>query len=249
VLTRNVPQSQTRRGQLIELQPLQAEFTQELLDIPVMPKTLLILEFMIQEQCVDLREMAQLVLSDLGATLQILRLAGRIYGSSEGRPTRIEDCISDLGLEACLKAVSAQAVVCDSRQHVIAEFWDHSRQIALHSRQLAEQTLDENPEEAYLTGLLHAIGLLPVILDWGEYGTDDSALMGLRFATRWSLPHCVIEFFREIHFTGYPALWSGIVLEAHHLANRSFIDCPFEQGLRPHLVRDGYAQPAPANYR
>jgi hypothetical protein len=192
--------------------------------------------------------MSHVVLSDLGATLQILRLAGHVYGNAAGRPVRLEDCITDLGQEACLKAVSAQTVAFDSRQHDITEFWDHSRQIAHHSLQVAEM-LDENSEEAYLTGLLHAIGLLPALLGWSEYGSGDIALIGLGLATKWSLPPCVTEFFREIRYIDYPALWSGIVQEAHQRANKSFIDCPFEQGLRPHLVRDGYQQPGPANFR
>jgi hypothetical protein len=233
----------------VELQPSQVEFVQDLPGIPILPKTLLLLDLMVQEPCVDLREMSQLVLSDLGAALQILRLAGREYGNAEGRPIRIEDCISELGLEACLKAVSAQTFARDGRQHAIAEFWDHSREIAQHSRLVADEMLDGYPEEAYLAGLLHAIGLLPELLGWSESGEADAALVGLRFATRWSLPACVTEFFREVHFTGYPALWSGIVREAHQRANRSSIDCPFEQGLRPHLVWNGTGQPGQANFR
>ena len=247
--TRNVSGNQTRRHQLVELQPSQVEFVQDLPAIPVLTKTLLLLDILVQEPCVDLREMSQLVLSDLGAALQILRLAGREYGNADGRPIRMEDCISDLGLEACLKAVSAQTIARDGRQVAIADFWDHSREIAQHSMQIAKQMLKVNPEEAYLAGLFHTIGLLPELLGWREAGEADTALIGLRFATRWSLPACVTEFFREIHFTGYPVLWSGIVREAHQRANRSFIDCPFEHGLRPHLVWNGAEQPGPANYR
>ena len=241
-----VSRNQTRRNQLIELQPSQVEPVQDLPGIPVLTKTLLLLELMVQERCVDLRQMSQLVLSDLGAALQILRLAGWEYGNAEDRPLRMEDCISDLGLEACLKAVSAQILAHDGRQHAIADFWDHSREIAQHSVQIAKQMLNVNPEEAYLAGLLHTIGLLPELLGWRESGETDAALVGLRFATRWSLPACVTEFFREIHFAGYPTLWSGIVREAHQRANRSFIDCPFEQGLRPRLVWNGTRQPDPA---
>ena len=247
--TRTVFRNQTRPNQLVELQPSQVEFIQDLPDIPILTKTLLLLDILVQEPCVDLRQMSQLVLSDLGAALQILRLAGREYGNAEDRPIRMEDCISDLGLEACMKAVSAQTLARDDRQYDIADFWNHSREIAQHSMLIAKQMLKVKPEEAYLAGLLHTIGLLPELLGWRESDEADAVLVGLRFATRWSLPACVTEFFREIHFTGYPMLWSGIVREAHQRANRSFIDCPFEQGLRPHLVWNGTGQPDPVNFR
>jgi hypothetical protein len=246
VLTRTVSQNQNRRNQLVELQPSQAEFAHDLPGIPVLPKTLLLLDLLVQEPCIDLREMSQLVLSDLGAALQILRRAGQEYGNAEDRPTRMEDCIADLGLEACLKAVSEQMVPCDSWQQEIEELWVHSREIAQLSMMVADEMLPVNPEEAYLAGLFHAIGLLPQLLGWREAGESDAALLGLRFATRWSLPHSVTEFFREIHFTGYPVLWSGIVREAHHRANRSSTDCPFEQALRPYLLGDENRQPGPA---
>jgi hypothetical protein len=249
VPTRTLFRNQTRPNHLIELQPSQVEFAQDLPAIPVMTKTLLLLDLLVQEPCVDLRQMSQLVLSDLGAALQILRMAGREYGNAEDRPIRMEDCISDFGLEACMKAMSAQSLPRDGRQHAIADFWDHSREIAQHSMQIAIQMLKVNPEEAYLAGLFHTIGLLPELLGWRESGEADAVLLGLRLATRWSLPACVTEFFREIHFTGYPMLWSGIVREAHQRANRSYIDCPFEHGLRPHLVWNGTEQPSAENFQ
>jgi len=246
VLRRAFFRNQIRRGQLVQLQPLQVEFVQDLPDIPVLPKTLLLLDLMVQEPCVDLRQMSQLLLADLGATLQILRLAGREYGNTDDRPNRIEYCISDLGLEACVQAVAAQTVARDCRQHAILEFWAHSREIAEHARLVAEEVPRINPEEAYLAGLLHAIGLLPALLGWKDSGAANDALVGLRLATRWALPHYVTEFFREIHFTGYPVWWSGIVRKAHERANRSSSHCPFEEALRPFLLRDGYMQPEPA---
>ena len=204
--TRFVSREQLRRGKLVELQPLQVAYIQDLPDVPVLPKTLLLMELMAQEQCVDLREISHLVLSDLGATIQILRLVGRAYGNGEGRPIRMVDCIADLGLEACVQAVSAQTLPRDSRLDAIVQLWDHSREIAQQCKFIADLMLKINPEEAYLTGLLHAIGLLPELLEWENCDSADSSLMGLRFAKGWSLPPCVVEFYREIHFTGYPEL-------------------------------------------
>jgi HD-like signal output (HDOD) protein len=221
----------------VERQPFQVELVHELPHLPVLPETLLLLELKVQESCVDLREISQLVLGDLGATLQILRLAGREYGNSDGRPVRIEDCISDLGLHACLEAVSAQTVARDGRRHAVAAAWSHSREIAQYAKLVAEDLPDVNPEEAYLVGLLHTTGLLPAILGWSraESAAADTALAGFRIANRWALPLCVVEFFCEIHLPGYGTRWSRIVRTAHQVANRSSISCPFERDIRPHL--------------
>jgi hypothetical protein len=245
---KNVSQTQVLRNPLVPRQPLQAEAIRELPDIPVMPETLLLLEFMVQEQIVDLREMSQVVLSDVGATLQIFRLLAREHGDNEGHPARIEDCISDLGLEACLRAVSALSVSRDVREPAIAAFWAHSREIAQYSKQVAEEMTEVNPDEAYLAGLLHAIGLLPGLLEWREASVADGALAGLRLARRWSLPGYVTELFQEMQLTGYATRWSGIVRKAHQRAARSSVHCSFEQDLRPRLHANGHGEPGPLNF-
>ena len=209
----------------------------DLPDTPVMPETLLLLDLMVQETCVDLRRMSQVVLADVGATLQILRLAGRQYGMAEDRPNRIEDCISDLGLRACLKAISAQTISRHGRKNELAAFWEHSRDIASHARVLAQEMQEIDPEEAYLAGLLHGLGSLPALLGWKDSGVTDPALTGVRLAKRWSLPPCVTELCSEMQLPGYATGWSGIVRKAHQRGARSCSECLFEQDLRPRLHR------------
>lgn len=202
-----------------------------------MPDTLLLLDLMVQETCVDLHRMSQLVLADVGAALQILRLAGRHYGTAEDRPVRISDCISDLGLRACLKAVSAQTISRHGRQNELLAFWDHSREVARNSKLLAEEMLEIDPEEAYLAGLLHGIGFLPALLQWKDSGVADPALTGVRLAKRWALPRCVTELCNEMQLPGYATGWSGIVRKAHLRGERKCGHCLFEQDLRPRLHR------------
>jgi hypothetical protein len=221
------------RDSATKLQPWQVKLAYDLQDVPILPETLLRLELEVQQSCVDLRAMSQLVLNDLGATLQILRLAGHEYGNAEDRPTRIEDCIADLGLYACMEAVAARALARDSRPQAIRETWAHSREIAHHAKLVAEEMPDVNPDEAYLVGLLHGIGSLPAILGWqgGEGENADAGLAGLEMAKKWSLPRVVVEFFSEIHLAGCVSRWPEIVRSAHQRASKSPIDCPFDEGV------------------
>lgn len=230
---------QIQRDPTIDRQPLQFKPPREFPDTPVTPVTLLLLDLLLQEPCIDLREMSELVLADLGATLQILRMAGREYGTSENRPVCIADCIVDLGLRNCLTAMSAETISRQVRKSEVVELWSHSREIACCSRLVAQDMAEIDPEEAYMAGLLHAIGLLPTLLGWGGIAVADESLMGLRLANRWSLPSCVREFFSEMHLNRYPTKWSVIVRKAHLRANRSTPDCSFDQELRPRLHRAG----------
>lgn len=234
----NVFDIQIRRDSMTDRGPLQLEVSRDHPDVPVMPETLLLLDLLVQETCVDLRQMSELVLADLGATLQILRLAGREYGTDDDRPLRIADCISDLGLRTCLKAVSAQTIGRHERKSEVAALWAHSREIASCSRLVAQDMSEIDPEEAYLVGLLHAIGMAPAVLGWKESSVADDALMGLKLAKSWSLPRCVMEFFGETQLSRYTNRWSVIVQEAHMIATRHSISCSSQPELRPHLQRN-----------
>src|SRR5271154_1948370 len=65
-------------------------------DIPVMSATVLGLEMLLHEPCIDLRMASELVLSDVGATIQILRLVGTEYEFSTEHPCRMGDCLASL---------------------------------------------------------------------------------------------------------------------------------------------------------
>ena len=198
-------------------------FVRELPDIPVLPKTLLLLDLVMQERAVDLRELAQIVLADLGATLQILRLAGRECGCDEAPMNRIEDCISGLGLNACMNAVSAKVVPTDGRRNAIAALWDHSQEIGLRAKLLAEERPGVRPEDAYLAGLLHDIGSLPDTLGWTwRRSSADPVSVPRNMATRWSLPECVLELFSPTPEDAAPSGMAEIVRMAHLRSEASY---------------------------
>lgn len=200
------------------LQLSRLEREQDLPDVPVMPETLLLMELMMRERTVDLGDLSQLVLGDLGAAIQIMRLAGSDESLADARPARIEDCISGLGLEACLDAVSKQTLKRSARHPGMNAMWVHAREIAEICRALAEENpFSANPEEAYLVGLFHAIGSLPAVLGWdcATYLSDDSELAGLRMAQAWSLPHCVVDYFSELRPLSNGNRWRRLIERAH----------------------------------
>ena len=238
MLTTGVLEIRADRGGFAERSPFQPERVDDLPDVPVLQETLLLMELKARDFSVDLHELSQLVLSDVGATLQILRLAAREFGASGERPVRIEDCISSLGLEACLKAAARQTVSGHPRHRTVLETWAHSREIAQCSKAAAEATASAiHPDDAYLAGLLHALPLLPATLGWNlrEHGLKEGTTAGLVMAVRWRLPRSIREYFRELQAPGSGTQWSAIVEHAHQSARRSSIRCPHYDTLTPRL--------------
>jgi HD-like signal output (HDOD) protein len=238
-MTKSVVSQKEMSDQVVKTQSLQFEFADHLPDVPVQPETLLLIDLEMQESSVDLRVLSQLVLNDLGATLQVLRLAAHEYRNAEICPTRIEDYISDLGLDACMEAVSARTVARDFRHRAIVETWAHSREIAHCSMLIAGETQEVNPDEAYLVGLFHAIGLLPSVLGWDGCGasTTDYSQRGFKLARKWSLPRFVVEYFRETQMAGSRTLWPAIVEKAHWRAGGPSIPCTYRNDLHLQLLR------------
>jgi len=232
-------QTESSYNPIAEFQPWQFDYSDDLPALPVLPETLLLLELEAQEHSIDLRRVTELVLSDLGATLQILRLAGREHACVEFRPSRIEDCIVDLGLDVCMQALSANTVSRHAGQDAVAETWAHCREIAMYSRQIAEESEDVDPDEAYLTGLLHAIGLLPAVLGWAasKHGVSDFSLAGFKLAKKWSLAPFVVKFLGEVNEERCTTPLPEIVREAHQRADRSTMQCPLDQGFGPILYK------------
>lgn len=199
----------------------QTGFSCDLPNVPVMPETVLLLELGIYDHSADLQEITNIVLGDPGAAIQIMRLAGHEYSIGEEPLSRVEDFISALGLQECIEVVSRRTVKQCMNKSAIQEAWSHSKKIAERCKQIAEGLVAQNvnPNEAYLTGLLHELGSLPMILDWEpSLGfSENPDLAGLELAKAWLLPKCIVDYFSELRHLRGTNRWTGIVQRAHNM--------------------------------
>jgi HD-like signal output (HDOD) protein len=187
-------------------------------DVPIMLSTRLQLELLLQEPALDLRAVSEVILDDLGATLQILRLIGEEYLVEDERPIRIEDCVASLNAEVWFPAVCSVTLIDNERTR---NAWEHAQRIGRYAEQLAGQEEALRPGEAQLVGLLHEVGRLPELLGWqsSAAGMEDMAL-GALLAEHWHLPECVMTAVRE---QGHPeeySPWSALLDSAHLCAQQ-----------------------------
>lgn len=203
------------------------DFIRTLPNVPVLSETLFLIELGAGKGPVELTRISKLILSDLGATIQVLRLAS-LGRAESGHSNRIEDCIAGLGVDACLDAMSKQTILRTDRYAAVVAAWEHARIIAEVSSQLAE-TMAENtlPEEATLVGLCHEIGSLPKLLGWVWKlpRASEVDFTGYTMAEAWSLPSCVKDYFAGRLEDGAQSQWPAIVDRAHEIANTPA--CPF----------------------
>jgi HD-like signal output (HDOD) protein len=159
--------------------------------VPVLPVTVLRLDLLLGQPSLDLHAIAGVVLSDLGATLQVLRLADRCVVDHDQQLGHISDCIVHLGQAGLRRAVSSRLLHRNEmRNPNIRQIWRRARIAAGLAQTIAAQFADVSPANAYLAGLLHEIGCLPMLLGWTVEGVNpaDAQAVGSALVREWGLP-------------------------------------------------------------
>lgn len=235
-----IPSSAWRSLQFPEQNKFAWEKADFLDDLPVMAATVLGLEMLLYEPCVDLRKASDLVLRDVGATIQTLRLVGKECDFIWERPGRMGDCIASLDMGRWFSALSARTFACDSQHSAATAVWRHSSLIAQYAQLVAESLDLLFPEDAYLVGLLHDVGAIPTALGWpnGGVGTSDP---GASFAIEGSLPLFVLSALRNVKDSNSPSPWRFILATAHELAGtRTGSDASTHRAI--HAMGTGHAE-------
>jgi hypothetical protein len=192
------------------------QMTDLLDEVPVMSATVLGLDMLLQEPFVDLHKVSELILSDVGATIQILRLIGKEYDNAAERPSRIGECIANLDVATWFGAISARTFVDDWEHSATTAVWKHCRLIAQYAQLVAESMEDISPDDAYLVGLLHGVGTIPAALGWpfsGGAGQDQGVLI----AMEESLPLFVRAALHGTCNSSTSSIWRFILTSAHKL--------------------------------
>jgi len=168
------------------------------------------------------RDIDKLVRHDQALTARILKLANSsVYGKSRNI-IQLTEAIILLGhttITNMVLGISVGDVVAGSRhQEFAARAWEHSLDCAAVSRALADITGCVEPENAFVTGLLHDIGLLvqvhavpevlaeivaaePVDLLAAERQAMglNHAQIGMKLLNKWRLPVHLCEAVRFHH--------------------------------------------------
>jgi len=226
-----LPSSTWKRHHFLEEKRFASRKADFLDDVPAMSTTVLGLEMLLHEPCIDLQMASELILSDVGATIQILGLVGREENFTSERPGRMGECIASLDINVWFGAISARTFPCDRQHSATTAVWKHSRLVAQYAQLVAESLDGISPEDAYLVGLLHEIGTIATVLGWpnGNPGTRDQATL---LAMEGALPLFVLAAMRSVNDPCTSSAWKSILTAAHELADaRPDFDIPALQAI------------------
>ncbi|MBC7783139.1 MAG: HDOD domain-containing protein [Burkholderiales bacterium] len=110
-------------------------------------------------------QLLKLISHDAGLVGRIIQAVNSAYYSLPNKITQLDRAVAYLGLRT-IKELSLAVSIASMFKGVALgryqarDLWDHSMAVALLSRDIAKRSGAADPEEAFLAGMLHDIGLL-----------------------------------------------------------------------------------------
>ncbi|BBB67580.1 histidine kinase [Undibacterium sp. YM2] len=220
-----------------------AQIIDSVKDLPTLPAIVMELLNNIDNEELNMHDLAQKVSHDMALTAKTLRYANSPYYSTMIKVTTVQQAISLLGLSTVRQIVITAALTgcfpennCKGFNH--KDFWRHSNAVAIAARILARR-LKLNPDVAFTAGLLHDIGALVLAtcytgayemvleqrqeLQTTQYETEkqllgiDHALVGETLATQWNFSEVMIKAIAGHHHPEKPGL--GFLATIVHVAD------------------------------
>lgn len=197
---------------------------------PALPNALLQLELRLSAPVADLQDITHILRSDIGLTAQLLRLAAREIEEAPHKIFTVSEIVIHVGVEK-LRALATRTKTppnhfrSHARSSECERFWMHSRLTALIAEELASQSSEVRPEDAYLAGLLCHVGDLASLLGWATTGSNgtNSRQIGYRMASAWGFPRALTDVIagdREVCLTRESRALLDIVTDADTWASR-----------------------------
>nr|MBN2278399.1 HDOD domain-containing protein [candidate division Zixibacteria bacterium] len=109
-------------------------------------------------------DLAEVVMKDPGLTAKLLRVVNSPYYAPASKISTVKQAVVNLGVRTVTAVTVATSIysLIGSVHTTIdrKKFWRHSLEVALASRMIARSVKLESPDEAFVAGLLHDIGML-----------------------------------------------------------------------------------------
>jgi HD-like signal output (HDOD) protein len=205
--------------------------------LPTLPAYVFELNSLLAAVPVNLKRVGEVIRTDPSLTAQLVRLCNSAFMGFRERVTGIEHAVMMVGTERLRTLVLTCSLVEYMGHRMASEnmqaFWQHCFLTAALSERLARGVAYRQPEQAYLAGLLHDIGALPLLMvtasesqeianmasgAWGE----SVELERERFGT----DHCEVGRWIGVSWNFSPSLLE-VMVSHHH---------PREATQDPHLV-------------
>ncbi|MFQ5607971.1 MAG: HDOD domain-containing protein, partial [Candidatus Zixiibacteriota bacterium] len=196
-------------------------------ELSSLPQTLAQIISLSNNENSSINDLADVIEKDPGLAVRVLRAANSPYFGHVREVTSIRQAAQTVGYRAVISFALASSVYSLS-QHLKGNinrprFWRHALEVAVGSRLIAQKVRGVSPDEAFVAGLLHDIGMLVFdnsfpnrygeilneveaggivnVLEIGEWGACHAAA-GQFLLSQWDIPEDICRAVGEHHMEG-----------------------------------------------
>ena len=133
--------------------------------IQALPETAIQLIHLFRDPNCSAAQLLKVVQQDAALSAKIMKTVNSAYYSLETKITNLQRAMAYMGVKTVKQVTLASSMTQGRKPVIIGEFstadlWDHSLAVAVFARELAVRTRGADPEDAFLAGMLHDVGLL-----------------------------------------------------------------------------------------
>ena len=133
-------------------------------DIPTLPTIVLELNKYLRDPDSSIKTVCDTIEKDQAITLKILKLVNSAFYGFKSKISDLRNAVVLLGYNAVHNAIVSLSVINSFPKRVnlmdfdISQFWKHSLAVAVTSKNIAQLSKKESPDNCFVGGLLHDVG-------------------------------------------------------------------------------------------
>ncbi len=215
-------------------------------EIPTLPTIVFELNKHLRDPDTSIKTVCDTIEKDQAIALKILKLVNSAFYGFKSKISDLRNAVVLLGYNAVRNAIVSISVINSFPKRVklmdfdISQFWKHSLAVAVTSKNIAQLSGKESPDNCFVGGLLHDVGKVilaqyfPNLFEtvWSTLQNEhltfyeaeqkslpiDHAKIGAHLAAKWQLPQGLIEAIRW-HHDFQPQSKSANFVQNIYLAN------------------------------
>jgi putative nucleotidyltransferase with HDIG domain len=236
--------SENRRDTMDEQQVLKK--LDRIKDIPTLPSIVFELNKHLRDPDTSIKIVCDTIEKDQAIALKILKLVNSAFYGFRSKISDLRNAVVLLGYNAVRNAIVSLSVINAFPKRValmdfdISQFWKHSLAVAVTSKNIAQLSKKESPDNCFVGGLLHDTGKVilaqyfPDLFEsvWSTLQNEhltfyeaeqrelpiDHTKIGAHLAAKWQLPRGLVDAIRW-HHDFQPESKSANFVQNIYLAN------------------------------
>ncbi len=198
------------------LNDLMADLENDRLVLPTLPEVALKVRDTLEDENASMSDVAKVITSDAALSARLIQIANSPLLRASRQIESVEAAVTRMGSAMVRNLVTSIAMeqmfqaTTDATDRRLRQIWEHSTEVAAISHALASQFTKLKPDQALLAGLVHDIGVLPILTraeDYPELLADEAMLdriirkahtrLGAAILGKWLFPKELIAVAAE----------------------------------------------------